>query len=82
MLTTNEFLDKFDKELLTFEECKKISEFLHFQNTENSTIFQKKIKTPPVPASSVLVPIYSIFQAIYCYIFNLLYHFIFKNSMI
>lgn len=37
MLTTNEFLDKFDKELLTFEECKKISEFLHFQNTENST---------------------------------------------
>ena len=37
MLTTNEFLDKFDKELLTFEECKKISEFLHFQSTENST---------------------------------------------
>ena len=37
MLTTNEFLDKFDKELLTFQECKKISEFLHFQNTENST---------------------------------------------
>lgn len=35
MLTTNEFLDKFDKELLTFEECKKISEFLHFQNTKN-----------------------------------------------
>ncbi|WXZ74601.1 hypothetical protein HUW76_10855 (plasmid) [Fusobacterium animalis] len=47
-----------------------------------SFIFQKKIKTPPVPASSVLVPIYSIFQAIYCYILNLLYHFIFKNSMI
>lgn len=23
--------------LITFEECKKISEFLHFQNTENST---------------------------------------------
>ena len=37
MLTTNEFLDKFDKELLTFQECKKISEFLHFQNTENSS---------------------------------------------
>ena len=37
MLTTNEFLDKFDKELLTFQECKKTSEFLHFQNTENSS---------------------------------------------
>lgn len=37
MLTTNEFLDKFDKELLTFEECKKISLFLDFQSTENST---------------------------------------------
>mgnify|MGYP000992690299 FL=1 len=37
MLTTNKFLDKFDKELLTFQECKKISEFLHFQNTENSS---------------------------------------------
>lgn len=37
-MLTNEFLDKFDKELLTFEECKKISEFLHFQNTENSSI--------------------------------------------
>ena len=37
-MLTNEFLDKFDKELLTFEvECKKISEFLHFQNTENSS---------------------------------------------
>ena len=37
MLTTNEFLDKFDKELLTFEVCKKISLFLDFQSTENST---------------------------------------------
>ena len=36
-MRTNEFLEKHDKELLTFEECKKISEFLHFQSTENST---------------------------------------------
>lgn len=36
-MRTDEFLDKFDKELLTFQECKKISEFLHFQNTENSS---------------------------------------------
>lgn len=36
-MLTNEFLDKFDKELLTFEECQKLSEFLHFQSTENST---------------------------------------------
>ena len=37
MLTTDEFIDKFDKELLTFEECKELSLFLDFQSTENST---------------------------------------------
>ena len=36
-MRTDEFLEKYDKELLTFEECKKLSEFLHFQSTENST---------------------------------------------
>ena len=37
MLTTDEFLEKYDKELLTFEECKELSLFLDFQSTENST---------------------------------------------
>lgn len=37
MLTTDEFIDKFDKELLTFEECKELSLFLDFKSTENST---------------------------------------------
>ena len=37
MLTTDEFLDKFDKQILTFEECKELSHFLDFQSTENST---------------------------------------------
>ena len=36
-MRTDEFLEKYDKELLTFEECKKLSEFLHFQSTENSS---------------------------------------------
>ena len=47
MLTTNEFLDKFDKELLTFEECKKISEFLHFQSeVQEYRILELKYKYP------------------------------------
>lgn len=37
MLTTDEFLEKYDKELLKFEECKELSLFLDFQSTENST---------------------------------------------
>ena len=37
MLTTDEFLEKYDKELLTFCECKELSHFLDFQSTENST---------------------------------------------
>lgn len=36
-MTTDEFLDKFDKEILTYEECKELSLFLDFQSTENST---------------------------------------------
>ena len=36
-MRTDEFIDKFNKELLTLEECKKLSEFLHFQSTENSS---------------------------------------------
>lgn len=36
-MTTDEFLEKYDKELLTFCECKELSHFLHFQNTKNST---------------------------------------------
>ena len=36
-MLTDEFLDKFDKQILTFEECKELSHFLHFQNTKNST---------------------------------------------
>jgi len=36
-LTTDEFLEKYNKELLTFEECKELSLFLDFQSTENST---------------------------------------------
>ena len=36
-MRTDEFIDKFNKELLTFQECKKLSEFLHFQSTENSS---------------------------------------------
>lgn len=36
-MKTDEFIDKFDKELLTLEECQKLSEFLDFQSTENST---------------------------------------------
>lgn len=35
-MTTDEFLEKYDKELLTFCECKELSHFLHFQNTKNS----------------------------------------------
>lgn len=34
-MKTDEFIDKFDKELLTLEECQKLSEFLDFQSTEN-----------------------------------------------
>ena len=37
MLKTDEFLEKYDKELLKFEECKELSLFLDFQSTENST---------------------------------------------
>ena len=37
MLTTDEFLEKYDKELLKFEECKELSLFLDFQSTENSS---------------------------------------------
>ena len=37
MLTTDEFLEKYDKELLKFEECKELSLFLDLQSTENST---------------------------------------------
>lgn len=33
----DEFLEKYDKELLKFEECKELSLFLDFQSTENST---------------------------------------------
>lgn len=36
-MTTDKFLDKFDKEILTYEECKELSLFLDFQSTENST---------------------------------------------
>lgn len=36
-MKTDEFIDKFDKELLTLEECQKLSEFLDFQSAENST---------------------------------------------
>ena len=36
-MKTDEFLEKYDKELLTFEECKELSHFLDFQSTENST---------------------------------------------
>ena len=36
-MTTDEFLEKYNKELLTFEECKELSLFLDFQSTENST---------------------------------------------
>lgn len=36
-MKTDEFLDKFDKQILTFEECKELSHFLDFQSTENST---------------------------------------------
>lgn len=36
-MTTDEFLIKFDKGILTFEECKELSLFLDFQSTENST---------------------------------------------
>lgn len=36
-MTTDEFLEKYDKELLKFEECKELSLFLDFQSTENST---------------------------------------------
>lgn len=36
-MTTDDFLDKFDKEIITFEECKELSLFLDFQNTENSS---------------------------------------------
>ena len=36
-MTTDEFLEKYDKELLTFCECKELSQFLHFKNTKNST---------------------------------------------
>ncbi|WP_336156544.1 hypothetical protein [Fusobacterium polymorphum] len=36
-MKTDEFLEKYDKELLKFEECKELSLFLDFQSTENST---------------------------------------------
>ena len=36
-MKTDEFLDKFDKQILTFEECKELSLFLDFQSTENSS---------------------------------------------
>lgn len=36
-MTTDEFLEKYDKELLTLCECKELSDFLDFQSTENST---------------------------------------------
>lgn len=36
-MRTDEFLEKFDKELLTYNECKELSLFLDFQSTENST---------------------------------------------
>ena len=36
-MTTDEFLEKYDKELLTFIECKELSVFLDFQSTENSS---------------------------------------------
>lgn len=36
-MRTDEFLEKFDKELLTYNECKELSLFLDFQNTENSS---------------------------------------------
>lgn len=36
-MRTDEFLKKYDKELLTFKECQEISLFLNFESTENST---------------------------------------------
>ena len=36
-MLTDEFLDKFDKQILTFEERRELSYFLDFQSTENST---------------------------------------------
>ena len=36
-MKVNEFLKKYDKELLTFKECQEISLFLDFVNTESST---------------------------------------------
>ena len=36
-MRTDEFLEKYDKELLTFKECQEISLFLDFESTENST---------------------------------------------
>mgnify|MGYP000024973468 CR=1 FL=1 len=36
-MKVDEFLKKYDKELLTFKECQEISLFLDFENTENST---------------------------------------------
>ena len=36
-MTTDEFIEKFDKELLTFEECRGLSLFLDFKSTENSS---------------------------------------------
>ena len=39
MLTTNEFLDKFDKELLTFEECKKNITFFRFSKYRKFNIY-------------------------------------------
>ena len=41
-MTTDEFLEKYDKELLTFCECKELSHFLDFQSTENSTFMDIK----------------------------------------
>ena len=36
-MKVDEFLKKYDKELLTFKEWQEISLFLDFENTENST---------------------------------------------
>lgn len=36
-MRTDEFLKKYNKELLTFKECQEISLFLNFESTENST---------------------------------------------
>ena len=36
-MKVNEFLKKYDKELLTFKECQEISLFFNFESTENST---------------------------------------------